>query len=280
MFSTVEKCRLAWDAAGMHGSKEERIARNLQWLQYYQSIAAGREINEATIDPHAGEIANCLVNAGILHDRSTLLDIGSGTGVYSLAFAKHCSDVTALDMDAVSLDVLARCAAALKLPKITGVRGMWENFTPDRAFSLTFSSMCPAICNYEELLKMEAMTTEACCLIAVTRGSYDLHRKNLMRFMNVRPKGGMTTEAIWYYEMLYLMGRQPDVRNWTRHVEYDIPVEEACRRSEVYFEIFGIPVPESRPVLKQYFESSAEDGLVHDISHLNTALIYWKVPEK
>ena len=52
------------------------------------------------------------------------------------------------------------------------------------------------------------MTTEACCLIAVTRGSYDLHRKNLMELMGVRPGGGMTTEAIWYYEMLYLMGRQ------------------------------------------------------------------------
>ena len=115
---------------------------------------------------------------------------------------------------------------------------------------------------------MEAMTTEACCLIAVTRGSYDLHRRNLMQILSVRPEGGMTTEAIWYYDMLYLMGRQPDVRNWTRHFEYDIPVEEACRRNGIYFQIFGIPMAESRPVLKRYFESKASNNLVHDISHV------------
>jgi len=238
-------------------------------------MAKQQENSEAGYDPHAEAIVRYLIDAGWMHNNAAVLDIGSGTGAYSLTFAKHCSEVTALDMDAASLSVLGNRAAQLGLSNISCVQSMWEDYEAGNRFSLTFSSLCPAVCTYEELLKMESMTTKTCCLIAVTRGSYDLHRKELTQRLAVKPAGGMTTEALWYYEMLYLMGRQPDVRNWTIHYEHDVPIEEACRRNEVYFQIFGIPEEKSRPVLRQYFESRAHDGLVHDESHLNTALICW-----
>ena len=139
-----------------------------------------KRAGEAGFDSHAEDVARYLRDTGILHDNATLLDIGSGTGAYSLSFAKRCAKVTALDMEDMSLSVLTDHASMLGLSNINCIRGMWETYEPDRKFSVTFSSMCPAICTHEELLKMEAMTGETCCLIAVTRGSYDLHRKNLM----------------------------------------------------------------------------------------------------
>jgi hypothetical protein len=33
---------------------------------------------------------------------------------------------------------------------------------------------------------------------------------------------------------------------------------------------------QSRPVIREYYQAQSKDGLVHEISHLNTALIYWK----
>ena len=59
---------------------------------------------------------------------------------------------------------------------------------------------------------MESLSDHACGILAVTRGSYDLHRKRLMQLLDVHPAGGMTTEALWYYEALYLAGKQPEVR--------------------------------------------------------------------
>jgi hypothetical protein len=72
------------------------------------------------------------------------------------------------------------------------------------------------------------------------------------------------------------MGRQPDVKSWSQHFEYVISVAEACNRNEVYFLIFGIQPETSHPLLEAYFESKAIDGLVHDVTHLNTALICWR----
>jgi SAM-dependent methyltransferase len=216
--------------------------------------------------------------AGVIDKSSTVLDIGCGMGGYTLPLAKRCATVAALDMDGASLAVLQAHAEQLGFDNVNCIKTMWERYELNDKYSFVFSAMCPAICNYDELLKMESLAAEACGLVAVTRGSYDLHRKHLMGLLSVKPEGGMTTEAGWYYEMLYLMGRQPDVKNWSLHYEYSLPIEDACRRNEAYFEIFGIAPERSRPVLRQYFEEKATDGLVYDESHLNKALITWRVP--
>ncbi|MDR0648366.1 MAG: class I SAM-dependent methyltransferase [Synergistaceae bacterium] len=272
--NTLEECKKTWGSIGV----AERVELNTRWIRYYQYIAKQCQDGadgESGFNPHAEEAVSYLAKGGWLKDVASVIDIGAGTGSYSLSFAKQGCAVTALDMDGVSLSVLERRAEQLGLKSIHCVEDMWENYRSGKKFSLAFSAMCPAICNYDELLKMEAMTACACCLIAVTRGSRDIHRENLTRLLGAKPRG-MTTEALTYYETLYLMGRQPDVKNWTAHYKYSLPVDEACRRNEVYFEIFGIPAEQSRPVLKAYFERKADNGLVHDESHLNTALICWR----
>jgi hypothetical protein len=117
--------------------------------------------------------------------------------------------------------------------------------------------MCPAICNFAELQKMESLSNHACGILAVTRGSYDLHRKRLMALLQVHPAGGMTTEALWYYEALYLAGKQPDVRCWSRHFTYTLPCRRCCCEMNATSEIFGIDATDSRPILTRYFQSVA-----------------------
>ena len=100
-----------------------------------------------------------------------------------------------------------------------------------------------------------------------------------MQELDAKPQG-MTTEAMWYYNMLYLMGRQPNVWNFTRHFEYQAPVEKLVEQNKVYFEIFGIPKEVSEEKLRDYYMQHAIDGMVPDESHINTQLIWWKIPEK
>lgn len=277
MFSSLKDCIVAWEQAGQHGGIRERIQRNERWIPYYAYLADRQEEADAAIDPHAEEVTACLFARGFLAPASSVLDIGSGMGTFALAFAKRCKAVTALEMDAGSQHFCQIQAERLGLTNISPHTEMWETYQPNRRFGFVFSSMCPAICDYSELQKMESLSDHACGIIAVTRGSYDLHRKRLMERLNVHPSGGMTTEALWYYEALYLAGKQPEVRCWSRHFEYSIPLEEALLRNERYFEVFGIAAADSRPILTQYFQSIAKDGLVDDETQLNTALVTWLV---
>ena len=277
MFQTLNDCISAWDQAGLHGGLQERIERNARWIPYYAYLADQREAADAAIDPHAEEVTASLFERGLLAPASSVLDIGSGTGTFALAFAKHCQAITALEMDAASQQICQTQAEQLGLSNISHQTEMWETYQPNRRFDFIFSSMCPAICTYTELQKMESLSDHACGILAVTRGSYDLHRKRLMEQLNVHPSGGMTTEALWYYEALYLAGKQPEVRCWSRHFEYSIPLEEALLRNEYYFEIFGVAAADSRPILTQYFQAIAKDGFIDDETQLNTALVTWRV---
>ncbi len=277
MFTTLEECIAAWEQAGQHGDARERIERNARWIPYYAYLASQRDESAATIDPHAEEVTDYLFDRGLLTPDSSVLDIGSGTGSFAHAFAKRCKAVTALEMDAVSQHVCQAQAEQMGISNISQQTEMWETYRSDHRFDFVFSSMCPAICNYSELQKYESLSNHACGILAVTRGSYDLHRKRLMQLLGVHPTGGMTTEALWYYEALYLAGKQPDVRCWSRHFAYTLPMEEVLFRNERYFEIFGIAAADSRPILTQYFQSIATNGQVNDETLLNTALVTWRV---
>ena len=278
MYLTLEECAAAWETAGGHGTKEERIAQNAHWIPFYSYVAQEQLNNLSGPDPQAKGVAQILRDAGVLESGGTLLDLGCGTGGFSLAFAQQGMQVTAVDMDHPSLLVLSNRAKANGL-EIETERTMWERYNPKSKFDVVFSSMCPAICDYRELLRFEGMGSKYGCLIAVSRGSYDKHRKQLIQELEVKPKG-MTTEAMWYYNMLYLMGRQPNVWNFTRHFEYQAPIDKLVEQNKVYFEIFGISPEESESKLRKYYECHAVDGMVPDESHINTQLIWWKIPEK
>ena len=277
MFETLEACTAAWEQAGNHGDIQTRIERNARWIPYYAFLADGREEANAAIDPHARAVADGLVSRGYLAAGNAVLDIGSGTGAFAHAFASRGASVTALEMDASSLAVCRAQAEQLGLKDMQFTQQMWETFAPVGRYDFVFSSMCPAICNYAELLRMESLSKNACGIIAVTRGSYDLHRKRLMALLDVHPVGGMTTEALWYFEALYLAGRQPEVASFSRKFAYALPLEETIVRNVRYFTIFGIPPEESRPKLTEYFASIAEGGMVADETLLNTQLITWRV---
>lgn len=279
MFQTAEECARAWEAAGRHGDREARIARCERWLDFYREAALRVMEEEPGVDLLAEEIVGWMTRAGILQAADSVLDIGAGTGVYTLALAQHCQKVTALDMEETSLKAIQAQAKSLHIHNVDCVHAFCEDFVPDRQVAVTFSALCPAICSEADMLKMEAMTTKRCCLLAISKGSCDIHRGNLMKLLACTPEGGMATESIWYYELLYLLGRQPEVKNWSRQLEYDTTLADAHRRYMRYFAIFGIHGEAASRAVENYLAEYTTDGLVHETVHMNLSLISWQPPQ-
>lgn len=102
---------------------------------------------------------------------------------------------------------------------------------------MLYSAQCLAICNIEQLLQMEAFSRRHCCLVAPVRGSYDKHRKEMKKILEIKPKG-MVTEAIHYMNILYLMNRQVNIKTITILEKSRLTEKEAVERYSVYFKIF------------------------------------------
>ena len=204
-----------------------------------------------------------------------VLDIGAGMGSDSLRFAAHGAKVTALELSGDCLDVLRHRAGCPGLNGIETVQKPWEEFEPSDCFDVSYSSLCPAICNTDELRRMEGMTKRLCCLATVMRGSYDKHRKAMMAELGIQPRG-MVTELIHYFNALYLMGRRVNVRTRTLRSEYDIPCEKLMEQYPIYFKIFGVPEGKSKDFLEDYLSRHAENGVLHEESVIHMALLWWK----
>ena len=275
----LERALELWDEAGRYGSVEKRIERGRLWLPYYSYLAnrcLGEPYHAST---QAQRVSEFMLQEDILRSSYTLLDVGAGTGAYSIEFAKRCVGVTTLDMNGDSLAVLRDRARQCGLGNINVVNAPWEEYRNEDKFDVAFSAMCPAICNQEELLRLESITEHTACLLTVTCGSYEKHRKQLMRQLLLKKPEGMVTEALHYYNVLYLMGRQPSIKTWSEQFESRATVGELMERYSVYLKIFGMNKEDSQPFLQDYFARYEHDGIVSDECRMNTALIYWTVPE-
>ncbi|MBE7002766.1 MAG: class I SAM-dependent methyltransferase [Ruminococcaceae bacterium] len=273
---SLEACEKEWDAVGRHGSRTERMERAKRWLPYYACLAERERGKPFQLPDRDNDMVSALVQSGKLRDGDSVLDVGAGMGGYALELARHCKSVTALDASEPCLDVLCERAGHCGLDNISTVCGTWEEYSAPERFDLVFSAMCPAICNTEELRRMEAASADRCCLISVMRGSVDKHRRAMMAELKVRPAGGMVTEAIHYYNALYLMGRRPDVTCRTVERSHDITEETLLTQYPVYFRIFGVSEQDSVAYLKNYLALHGDHGVLHEESAMNFAMITWK----
>ena len=99
----------------------------------------------------------------------------------------------------------------------------------------------------------------------------------MMAALSIRPKGGMVTEAIHYYQALYLMGRCPNVMCRTEEQSRIVPEETILTQYPVYFRIFDIGEDVSLPFLRQYLKEHGENGGLREESRLHLAMITWRV---
>lgn len=93
--------------------------------------------------------------------RSTVLDVGAGTGRFTVALAPRVSAVTAVDPAERMLDVCRRQAAKLGLTNVTLVHSKWEHAEvapADVAFSSYVVTLVPDAARF--LAKLDAAATQ------------------------------------------------------------------------------------------------------------------------
>ena len=102
----------------------------------------------------------------ISFNTKTILDIGCGTGVYTLHMAKEALHVNALDFSQEMLNILHEDAIKEGLEKkFTFTCKTWSDFESDENFDIVFSSMSPAFQNDGDFEKMHHLAKECCVFL-------------------------------------------------------------------------------------------------------------------
>ena len=115
------------------------------------------------LTPFQKTIFEKIEQRGISFVNKTLLDIGCGTGIYTLHLAKLVHKTTALDFSQEMLDILMEDAKIENLDsKIIFTCSDWQTYDKDAYFDIIFSSMSPAFKNDEDFEKMHHSAKESC----------------------------------------------------------------------------------------------------------------------
>jgi len=113
--------------------------------------------NRYTPDEHVLEALICqkILQADIDLNHKHILDIGSGTGAYTLRFAQRAAHIDAVDISPEMLRILREDARKISLDNITTHCSSWENFPlPKNRYDIAVATMFPALKEHHHFQKM------------------------------------------------------------------------------------------------------------------------------
>ena len=266
-----------WEETHLYGDLSTRLERAKRWLPYYAFLAEGASVGGDLTGLLHNEFTDRLIREKKLLPEDSVLDIGAGTGNYTIPMAAACREAAALDVSPESLRVLSSRAEALGLTNIRTVELPWEEYRPESPYDLVFSSMCTAICSTEELLRMESMAKRCCGIVTVMPGSRDSHRKAILSGLDIHPDG-MIGDALTFYQILYHLGRYPETACRTVRYTTAFTRERFFAQYRAYLPIFGVREDIYLPYLERYWTENAVNGTLSETTELHLAMITWSVP--
>ena len=203
-------------------------------------------------------VMHLVKEAGVDFKKATVLDIGCGTGVYTLHLAKEAKYIDALDFSKEMLSVLEEDAASLHVNTIKTIHDSWEGFTCKEKYDIAFCSMSPALKEPKDFKKMHECAKQKVFLGWAGVRESSLHDDIFKAFGESykAPRGALDLK-LWLDEegIDYTM----EVLKETRSVrkEYDSMLENVCWHLEI--NNVGYDIERLKALLEAKKES---DGMV------------------
>ena len=216
-----------------------------------------------------------LRDAGIVFRNKDFLDIGCGSGIYSLALHRQCRTVTGIDSSAAMLDNFRTETAAHHILNASCIEASWGSMKESeiyKKFDIVLASMTAAVQTCDEVLKMEKAAREWCVYIgwagerrnALLEAVYEHHGVKYLpppgaeNIISVLDKAGRLYDIKFLYDAWF---KVKTVKDTLSDLAVNIKVNDA---------VFD------EPWTRSFLEEKARGGLVRQKTRVRKAVIIWK----
>jgi len=210
-----------------------------------------------------------------------VLDIGCGTGFYSIQFSEISDHVTSTDISENMLDYAEKNSKTKHRSNITFVKKPWselnlEEFQWKEKFDLVFASMTPAIDSYEDLIKMIDCGRNLYFLRGFVERKDSLRDELSKIILDSNNSNTNGNKMYCAFNILWNMGYYPKISykdsNWERYES----VDKLYKEFVVYFQRKKTLTEEDKAIIKNYMENKAVNGIVQEKTTSKVAWLYWK----
>ena len=136
--------------------------------EFWNSRAESFPRYEAGADTYEARMLQLARDNGVDFHGKSILDVGCGSGMYTIRLVQQAATVTALDISDEMLRILMQDAAAQGLANIRPVCSDWQHFAPAERFQIVFASMTPALTDDAAREKLHACALEQVVFIGFT----------------------------------------------------------------------------------------------------------------
>ncbi|MCL6559933.1 MAG: methyltransferase domain-containing protein [Firmicutes bacterium] len=244
-------------------------------------ILAGQEGTRRRVD----KVLAWLEQHGVLHSEMEVLDIGAGTGVFTVPLARRTKRVLAIEPAPSMLAVLRKRVEAEKLTNILFLDKEWEKIEPvadglTGRFGLVFASLTPGVQDVESLMKMVSCSSDWCFLCDYAGRRLSPAREELWRmiFSEEMPIPG--NDIIFPLNYLYTSGFFPSFKVVVDDWDEKLPVEETVAGLQDFFQYYTEITPQIQKTIADYVEQRAVKGIFSEWYRLRLGMILWRVADK
>ena len=233
-----------------------------------------------------------IAQRGYLKPEYSALDIGAGTGAFTIPLAQRLRRVASLDISVNMQRFTRQRAEAEGLNNIDFILKNWRSLDLDEAnmrgaYDLVLCSINPrGVCNLETLQKMNRASRGGCCLLNFAgRSESNGHGAALQRIILGRElgtEGG--NDVIFPFNLIYFLGGEPDLNYtriaWEKHTPPDRAVEAVCFN---YWRFADITDDIRKRIRDYVFSHLDENGFfVERVEHLIGIMVWdaWRINEQ
>ncbi|MFA0816539.1 MAG: class I SAM-dependent methyltransferase [Anaerofustis sp.] len=219
---------------------------------------------------------------GVLQPNAAVLDVGCGSGRYSLAMADRCKSVTGVDLSQKMLELALREKEQRNIRNVNFMQTDWHladltEMEMAHRYDLVFAHMTPAIQSAETFEKMNKACKGTCIMVKPTRRTDPVSDavRELADIPSKKESG--ESDLMYAFGLLWQQGYEPKVEY--RKEEWDMKktLDEAyglyINRMKSYRNISA----DTEEVLKDYIRSLSIDGIVHEVVNTTIVTLYWNV---
>jgi len=225
-----------------------------------------------------GRLLRLLGRMGVGFKGKKILDIGCGTGVYTLRLAKEAERTLGVDSSPEMLKLFRAEQRRRGIKNVSCLLSSWRAMPASRLagrFDIALASMTMAIKSKADILKMEKTARQRCVYI----GWAGVRRNALLE--KVYAKHGVKYQApegaAIVLKTLKELGRKPAVRYVRDSWEKKASPGETLRDLEVGLKVNGADI--DREWVENLLKKMARNGKVRQTTSVRKALITWSTPK-
>ncbi len=217
---------------------------------------------------------------GMLSENCEILDVGCGSGRYSITLAKRGAKVLGVDISPKMIGFAKEAAQALTNVSLSV--GDWHMLDLNekgwnKSFDLVLANMTPAIKGAENFLKLSQASKNWCMLVKPSRRTNSvLDRLNEITD-GVKDTKTLDETVAYAFDLLWQEGYCPKVEYNPEVWQSKKPLEEAILMYTKRIESSRELNDGQRKAISEYLNQIAVDGFVEETTNTTIVAMYWQV---